>query len=100
MKFCEDIFPNKSQDLGVLFTSNFSKLKALKYLHDKNYNLLEAKFTLLYPVIFKFADYTGIEIDFSDQEKQEILKRYENGDVENSKEIRVRVIFDQLRKVD
>ena len=59
-----------------MFSQDYNKTEALKHLHNKDYNLLDAKFTLLFPAIYKFADKEGLEIEFSDEEKQELLKQY------------------------
>lgn len=40
-------------------------MKALKFLHEANYNVIKAKFKLKYPIIFKYANSSNIKLILS-----------------------------------
>lgn len=53
IEYVKKIFPNKSNNLGVLMQSNIDEKKALKILKDVNYDVCKAKFILTFPALAK-----------------------------------------------
>lgn len=37
-------------------------MRALKFLHEANYNVSKAKFKLKYPILFKYANFNNIKL--------------------------------------
>ena len=76
LNYCRSIYPNESNNLGVLMHSKVDETSALKLLNSSNYDMQKAKFLVTFPTLCRQMRQRNCGADLSAKKLDPIFNRY------------------------